>query len=215
MSSSFVVELDTTPPASPRLAIEGGVLSTGNRVVSVAIGTADADATEMKLWGDVDPTENSLIQVNEDASTWQLFRPDPIVVLAAGSGSKRISARLRDDVYNATAVFGSSVLYDPSFPVVSITQGIDRSRISKVPPFDTATFAFASNLAFDQAEVRVVPTSNSPHTSGLLLDAVPATPANQEVSVTLSGVALETASPGDTTKVIKVFVHTPDGLWST
>lgn len=219
MSASFVLNLDTSPPASPSLLIEDGVLGTGSTVVLVTIGTADFqaganDVAEMKLWGDVNPTGDLLVQPLEDASSWQIFGLVRTVVLVSGTGLRTIYLRLRDDVHNESAAVSASVYLDTSYPVVSIVQGIDYPRISRVPGYDTRQFTWHSNLDFIQSEVRVVPTASSPHTSGLLIQGSGGGSAGIEYQTLLSGADLEANSPGDGPKVIKVFVESVAGVWS-
>jgi hypothetical protein len=219
MSASFTVNLDTSPPAAPTMTIEWSALATGSRTVTAMLDSADyqrgsQDVAEMKIWGDVDPTADALVQPTENGSTWQIFRKSLVLALSPGPGPKQIRGRLRDDVYNETTVFGTSIIFDSGYPVVSITRGVERSRISKVPPFNTLTFFWSSSLDYDQAELRVVPGPGSPHTSGISLHTFLPGSAGAETQTTIDGAGLALASPGDWQKVLKVFVRSTAGVWS-
>lgn len=225
---TFTLTLDTRPPASPAVLINGGAALTGGRDVTLELTTADYqggqhDVASMKLWGDVDPTVDPEVQTTEGASDWQVFQANYAVRLSAGTGRKTIYAKLRDDVLNVTLAFSDFIDLDLTLPVVTITTAVDQSRISKVAPKDTATFVWESSLAFQRYEVRVVPTTGSPHNAGVLIPTTAGSvhtsadgtfPAETGISTTIKGADLEAASPGDTQKIIKVFVRS-GGVWSS
>lgn len=225
---TFTLVLDTRPPGNPTLLINGGAALTGGRDVVLTIGTSDfeagaRDVAMMKLWGDVDTATDPNIQTTEGASAWIAFDVNYAVRLSAGSGRKTVWAKLRDDVHNETLAFSDFIDLDTAIPVVTITNPIDRGRISKVAPMDTAIFTWESNLPYDAYEVRVVPTTGSPHTAGVVIPTAGgsvatsgsgASSANTPRTTTIKGTDLEQASPGDTTKIIKVFVRS-SGVWST
>jgi hypothetical protein len=228
VSSFFTLTLDTSAPANPALLINGGAAVTGAQVAQVVISTTDLDGgardvTQMKLWGDVDPTADPAVQVHEADSAWIGFDADTVVKLSAGSGRKTLYARLRDDVLNETLPFSDFIDLDTTAPVVTITTAVDRSRISKVPGADTAIFTWQSSRAFTHYEIRVVPNAGSPHQAGVPLHGVNGSTgvsgdgnfgATQPMTTVIKGADLEAASPGDTTKLIKVFVLDTDGAWS-
>lgn len=218
---TFTLILDTKPPAAPALLIEAGVATVGRRQVSVALSSADylsgsADVAEMKLWGDVDPTADPAVGVLEADSDWQTYQPTYLVRLSDGAGRKTLYARLKDDVCNQTVVFSDFIDLSLTVPVVTVVTAIDRSRISKIAPCDTAVFLWESSLDFDRYEVRVVPTAGSPHGAGVLIpttagsintSANGAFLADTPITTTIKGTDLAVASPGDGTKIIKLFVR--------
>lgn len=228
MSSHFTLTLDTQAPASPTLLLNGGAAVTGAAEVAVSLSTADyqagaRDVAQMRLWGDVDPAADPLVQPTEAASAWQTFTTDYVVRLTAGTGRKHLYARLKDDVCNETVPFTDWIDLDTTSPVVSIVTAVDRARISKVAPCSNALFLWEANRPFVRYEVRVVPSSGSPQQSGVLIgtgsgsantSGVGAFPSATPISTVINGADLEAASPGDTTKVVKVFVRSADGVWS-
>lgn len=226
--SYFYLVLDTKPPANPRLVLDGGAAVAGRREVVVGIASPDyeggsRDVEMMLLWGDVDPAADALVQPTEAASAWQTFQPEYVVRLAGGSGRKTVNARLRDDVCNETPVFCGFIDLDLDSPVVTIASAIDRARISKVAPCDTAVFQWHASRPFTSYEVRVVPTVGSPHQAGAPIrsahgsantQGVGAFPADTVITTVVNGVDLEIASPGDSLKLVKVFVRDDAGVWS-
>lgn len=223
MSSHFLLTLDTAPPASPALVINDGAASTGDLVATVKITSPSPDTREMIVWGDVDPTVDPLYDMDEADAQWQLYSPEVSLVLSSDAGPKHIYARLRDDVHNETVAFTSYIVLDTTSPVVAITTPVDRSRISLVDPFDDATFSWAANIDFQHYEVRVVPSGGSPHTAGVPLGSSHGSSnvsgngafvAGVPITTDINGADLQAASPGDTAKVVKVFVRS-GGVWST
>lgn len=227
--SYFYLELDTRPPANPTLLINGGAAYTGKREVQIAVGTADyqagsRDVQMMKLWGDVDNGADALVQTTEAASAWQTFDPEYVVRLSNVSGRKTINARLKDDVCNETVTFCDFIDLDLNSPVVTVTQAIDKGRVSKTAPCDAATFGWQSSRAFVRYEIRVVPNVGSPQQAGTVIGTghgsinvigVGSFQASTTILSTIKGADLEVASPGDTRKVIKAFVRDSNGVWSS
>ena len=228
MTASFTLSLDVQAPASPTLSINSGATGTGEQPVWVTMGTADYeggadDVSQMKIWGDVDSGADLTIQPTEGASSWIMYADLTPVLLSAGTGRKTLYARLRDDVGNTTVPFSDFIDLDASIPVIDITTAIDRSRISKVSPYSTASFTWTPSMDVVAYEVRVVPSHGSPHQTGVALGTAhgsihvsgAAVDAAEQVVTTISGADLEAASPGSNAKVLKVFVRTADGIWST
>lgn len=222
--SYFTLTLDTAAPANPSLLIAGGAAVTGDQVVPILLATPSLDVDQMKLWGDVDQDADPLIQQTEATSFWIDFRTDVAVRLSDFSGRKTIYARLRDDVGNETLAFSDFIDLDLSAPVVHITTGVDRGRISKVAGFDAATFTWEATQDFDRYEVRVVPSTGSPQQAGTIvpvtggsLNVVADGPvaAYTPIITTIRGSDLQVASPGDGNKVVKVFVRDMTGKWSS
>lgn len=228
MTASFILTLDTVPPANPMLLINGGAEVTGDWVVLVTIFSADfgggaRDVTSMKLWGDVDNSSDPLIQTSEAASAWQSFASDRPVMLSPGSGRKTVYAKLRDDVGNETLTFSDFIDLNLDAPVVQVVTGLDRGKVSKIAPFSQASLSWQANTAFERYEVRVVPQAGSPHQAGVLIPNTfgsanttgsGAFPAYTPITTFISGGDLEVASPGNTSKIIKIFVQKTGGMWS-
>lgn len=228
MPAHFRLSLDTAPPAAPALVIDGGAARTGAQNVAVDLSTSDyeggaRDVQEARVWGDVDPGADPKVQPTEEASLWHVYQPSLVVRLSPGDGRKRLYARLRDDVCNETVVFTDFIDLDTSVPVVSITTPVDRGRVSKVAPCSRALFVWEASVPFAAYEVRVVPSVGSPHVGGVPIpttsgsantQGVGSFPAETGIATVVEGADLEAASPGDTEKIVKVFVRAADGTWS-
>ena len=228
MTAHFELVLDTTPPANPGLLINGGAAATGSQNVLLTLSTSDydtgsRDVAEMLIWGDVDPTADALVQPDEAASPWQVYQPSRVIRLSAGTGRKYVYARLKDDVCNATVVFSDWIDLNTDLPNVSIVTPVDRAKISKTAPCDEATFAWQADRDFTAYMVRAVANAGSPQNSGVLIgtalgsantSGAGAFPANTPITTVINGGDLQAASPGDTSKVIKVFCQDTSGAWS-
>jgi hypothetical protein len=228
VTDSFVLILDTAPPSNPSISLNGGADYTGDQIVQARLGTGDYDAgqrdvLEMKLWGDVDPTADPSVDDSEGLSSWQPYQEYINVKLAPGDGIKFVYAKLRDDVGNETVAFVDSLTLDTVRPVVTITSGVDHARVSKVAGHDTATFSWESNQPFVEYVVRAVPTSGSPFNAGVPIltthgstgvAGTGAFAALTPITSAIHGADLEVANPGDTPKVVKVFVRNSAGNWS-
>lgn len=229
MPAYFVLELDTRAPANPVLLINGGAAVTGTPEVAVQLDSADylggaADVVEMKIWGDVDPTTDATIQTLEADSDWRAFDGELNVRLTAGDGRKHLYAKLRDDVLNVTLAFTDFIDLNSTAPIVEVTTAVDEGKISKVVGANTATFGWESSRAFDRYEVRVVPSIGSPSVAGVLIPSTAGSvnvsgtgsfPADTPITTQVKGTDLQTASPGDTEKIIKVFVRDAStAVWS-
>ena len=229
MASHFTLTLDTQAPANPTLLLNSGSALTGDPVVAVSLGSTDLggganDLAQMRLWGDVDPTADPFVQPTEAASTWQAFAADYVVRFTASTGRKTLRARLKDDVCNTTVEFCDFIDLDLTSAVVTITTAIDRGRISKVAPCDSALFLWQTNQDFIAYQIRVVPSAGSPHLAGVALGTahgsgnaagVGVFPASTPITTVVNGADLEAASPGDTRKIVKVFVQSAAGVWSS
>ena len=107
--------------------------------------------------------------------------------------------------------------------MVTIT-GPDKTRISKVTGFDTCAFSFVSDVDFEEYTVRVVPSTSSLHDAGTQIQTTGGSTNTSgskggykkatAINVTIKGADLATASSGDGTKIIKVFVKNAAGTWS-
>lgn len=226
-ASYVTVTLDTTGPASPSVSINGGAVYATSQVVTLTIGTADGDTTgyQMKVYGDVDTSYDASVQGSKAASTWISYATSKDIKLSSGDGAKTIYLTIRDDVYNESSEASDSITLDTSLPVVTVQAGSpDVSKISKVTGKDTVTIVWQSSQQYDAYKVKVVPATDSIHSVGTQIpDTAGSTnvqgstanqPADTNVTTTVKGADLETASSGDGSKIIKIFVQDDAGNWS-
>lgn len=224
MATTFTLTLDTTAPAGVALAIDGGAAFTPDVDVTAGVTSPSTDTTQMKIWGDVDPAFNASIQATEAGSAWIAFAANQAVRLTAGDGVKTLNVRTRDDVGNESAAASDQITLDTTAPVPSITVAADRGKVSKIAGFRTVNFQWATDVAFEQYEVRVVNSAADPHTAGTLIGnangstnmsgAAGGYPAATNIASSIDGRDLEAASAGDGDKIIKVFVRDAGGNWS-
>lgn len=139
MASHVVVVLDTT---APDLAVDT-VQDSGEPTLLTLTLTADADATEVKLWGGIDITDplNSDYAEAEQDATWIEFTSE-LQARAAVAGSP-IYARVRDDVLNeseAVLAFGTVPPPTPQerptrggFPTRPTRRTVARRRVESGP----------------------------------------------------------------------------------
>lgn len=224
MTASFTLTLDTRAPANPSLLINDGAALTGDQVVWVRLDTTDStDVSQMKIWGDVDPTADPAFTPVEADAQWLTYTEQVAVMLSAGDARKYLYARLRDDVGNETLPFSDFIDLNSSLPLVEILTGLDRDRISTVSPYDRATFTWQANQPVLGYQIRVVSSPGAPYQSGVAIGSAGGSTgvsstsrveADTPVTTTVTGADLAAASPGDAAKVIKVFVQSLSGVWS-
>lgn len=226
MANNFTVTLDTTGPASPALTY--GPYAT-SQIVTLTISTADGTTTgyQMKLWGDVDIAYNASIQGTEVASSWISYATSQQVKLSTGDGNKTVNVKLRDDVLNESAITNDVITLDTTKPVVSIPIGPDVTKVSKQAGKDTLSFSFQADTAVFAWKIKVVTSAGAAESTGV---QIPTTGGSTNVSngngsaqvlaaatnqaVTIKAADLETASPGDGSKIVKVFTQDQAGNWS-
>lgn len=109
MSSNFLLELDTA--TSVAASINGSNSSTDSVTVTLALD-ADPDVIEVKVWGDIDPTNPANADYAETlgAADWIEFEESFVVVLNPAPGQKTLHVRVRDDVWNEADAQDSIVL---------------------------------------------------------------------------------------------------------
>ena len=206
MASYFNLTLDTTAPSGGSISITS---LTNVRTITATLTATDA--TQMYLSGDID-----------GGGTWETYVASKSITLTEGDGAKNVKVKFRDSVGNETAEFSAVTTLDSTGAVATVS-GLDRSTISKVAGCNTANFSFKSDSDIVAWEVRVVPTSESAHTAGSLIDTAngskntsgtTATSANTTINVTITGADLEAASSGDGIKIVKVFLKDSAGNWS-
>ena len=218
MASFFNLILDTLAPAGLSLKLNSGATYSTSNTVTATISVSDEATTgyQMKIWG------IKAAAAEADAS-WETFATSKAIVLTDGDGLKTVSIKVRDDVGNESATVTASITVNTAVPVVTIT-GPDKTKISKVSGFDTCAFSFVSDVDFEEYVVKVVPNSSSLNTAGT---QIPTTGGSTNTSgkaggykkataidVTIKGADLATASSGDGTKIVKVFVRNAAGTWS-
>lgn len=227
MANYFNLVLDTTAPANPTISINGGAAYANNQLVDLSIGTSDGSTAgyQMKIWGDVDPTYDANVQDTENSSIWITFADTKQIKLSSGDGSKTIYVKIRDDVWNVSAQVSDSITLDQTKPVVTVTNP-DVSKISKITGKNVASFSFSCDSDFVEYKVKVVSASGAAHDTGILIPTTAGStnmsginettpfPASTPINCQIYGTDLETASSGDGTKIIKVFVKDVAGNWS-
>lgn len=217
MASYFNLTLDTLAPQGLTIKLNNGSQYTTSKAVQLAINVTDesADGYQMKVWG-IDGI------AKESDAVWETLANVKDITLPTGDGLKTVYVKVRDDVYNETAVTSTSITLDTSVPAVTII-GPDVSRISKTSPKDVATFSFTSDVAFTEYKIKVVPSKSSLHDAGTLIGAANGSTnmsatgtfkASTPISCKIYGKDLELASSGDGEKIIKVFVKNTVGTWS-
>lgn len=225
MAANFQLALDTTGPQAVGGKLNGDATYTNVRAVTLAATTTDPDTTgyQIKVWGDVDPAADPNIQATEAASSWITLTASIAVTLAAGDGTKNVTWRLRDDVWNTSSTATDQIVLDTTVPVVTISAGPDVAKVSKVAGKDTASITWSSDSHIVAYQVRVVPNASSDHNAGTLIPNAAgstnvsggAVAASTAVTTTIKGTDLEAASAGDGAKTVKVFAQDDAGNWST
>lgn len=217
MASYFNLTLDTLAPSGVSITINEGAQYTTTAEVQLTIGCSDGDKTgyQMKIWGISGAT-------TESAASWETFSASKVVTLPGSDGLKTVYVKVRDDVYNESSAASDSITLNTAVPAVTIT-GPDVTRISKVSPKNVAAFSFVADCNFVEYKVKVVPSISSLESAGTTIatkngstnmSATGSFSASTSISCTINGADLETASSGDGSKIIKVFVKNSAGTWS-
>ncbi|MFA5724155.1 MAG: hypothetical protein WC979_07915 [Candidatus Pacearchaeota archaeon] len=226
MSSYFNLTLDTSAPELPIILIEAGAGYTATQLVNCAISTSDGATIgyQMKIWGNVDTSNDSNVQATEGASSWTTFAATKQVKLSSGDGSKTLYLKIRDSVYNESSQASDSISLDTTVPVTTISMGPDVTVVSKVIGKRTCSFSFQCDSIFDEYKIKVVPATDSINSAGTQIETTNGStnmsgnagdyPALTNINCIIDGADLEIASSGDGTKIIKVFTKDKLGLWS-
>lgn len=227
MATNFTLTLDTTAPAGTSVSADAGAAYTITGTVTLTIATSDTPTTgyTMKIYGDVsDTADTANYRTLEANAPWISYATSKSVVLTTGDGVKTIRMKIRDDVGNTSAEFTDTITLDTSAPTPNITTAPSATKVSKVATFDTVTFGWQSDQAFDQYKIKVVPSTGSINTAGTQIPTTAGSsnvsgsaggyPATTTITTTIKGTDLETASAGDGAKIIKVFVMDSAGNWS-
>lgn len=223
MAAYFNLVLDTTAPQGATFTVNSNAAYSSSTSVTGDFSTSDTPTTgyQVKVWGDIDAGG-----VTEGGASWVAYTTGLSITLATGDGLKTVYAKIRDDVGNETAQLSDTITLDTTMPVVTVgTPSV--SKISKVAGFRTATCTFQADTVFDEYQVRVVPATGSIVSAGTLIPTTNGSintsgsaggyPATTNITVTIDGRDLETASGGagnDGTKIVKVFVQDVADNWS-
>ena len=227
-AAHVTVTLDTTGPAGVTVNINGGAAYATSRDVTLAIGTSDGDTTgyTMKIYGDVDDAfDTANYRATEGNAPWISYATSKSVRLANGDGSKTVRIKVRDDVWNVSSEATDAITLDTSLPVVTVQGGSpDVSKISKIATKDTVQITWQADQQYDAYKVKVVPATGSLESAGTQIPTTAGStnvggsagdyPATTNVTTTIKGTDLETASAGDGAKIIKIFVQDDAGNWS-
>lgn len=218
MASYFNLTLDTTAPSGLTLSINDGAPYATSTAVKLTIGLSDEVTTgyQMKIWG--------IDGVDEEASaSWETFAKTKSVNLTSGDGLKTVHIKVRDDVGNETEEVSDDITLNTAVPVVTIT-GPEKTKISKVEGFNKSKITFTCDVDFAEYKVCVVPQTSSTQDAGTVIPTTAGSintsgsdgsyPKTTPIEVTITGTDLETASSGDSVKIVKVFVKTAAGIWS-
>lgn len=219
MASFFNLVLDTTAPQGLSLKINDGAQYTTSTEVTLSISITDEATTnyQMKIWGIASAED-------EGSASWETFAKSKTVDLPSGDGAKTVYIKVRDDVYNETSSVSAQIILNTAVPTVTIV-GPDVAKISKVPGKNVSSFTFTSNVTIIAWKVLVVKTSDALHDAGtnvqipddggsVNMQGSENKTAGDSVSCTIYSADLETASSGDGTKIVKVFVQNEAGTWS-
>lgn len=224
-ATNFTLTLDTTAPTTPTMQISGGAAYSTSTAATADFTTADGSTAgyQIKVWGaGIDTAANANIQTTEGASSWITYTASQAITLTTGDGSKTVSAKIRDDVGNETTTLTDTITLDTTSPVPNITTAASPTKISKIATFDTCTVVWQSDTAIQAYKIKVVPATNSVHSAGTQIPTTAgstnmsggAVGATTDVTSTIKGADLETASAGDGAKIVKIFVQDLAGNWS-
>jgi hypothetical protein len=224
-ASNFTLTLDTTGPAGVTVSINAGAAYATTQSVTLTIATSDTPTTgyTMKVWGDVDLANDANVQDTEIKSAWITYSTSQAVKLSAGDGSKSITIRIRDDVWNESSTANDTITLDTTVPVATISVGPDVTRVSKISGKRVCSFSFQADVHIQAWKVKVVPATNSIESAGTTILTTNgstnmtggALAATTNQACTIDGRDLEVASSGDGAKIVKVFCQDDAGNWST
>lgn len=221
MASYFNLTLDTVAPSGLVLNIDGGATTVTSAGVSLGISVSDGNTTgySMLIYGDIGSG------LTEGTANWETFSASKSITLKSGDGSKTIKVKVKDDVGNISTEATVTVLLDTTVPVVTITAGVDYSKISTVAEHDTATFSFEVSENFTEYKVKIVTATSAAHGTGVQIATTGGStnmtgtagnyPKTTPIVCVIKGADLSTAVSGvNQAHIVKVFVKDTSGLWS-
>ena len=231
MASFFTLNLDTIGPQDPSLLIAGSASGgfVAAQLANCTLSTSDASAAgyQVKIWGDVDTTENANIQDTEENAlwftpTWDVNSATQQVKLSTVDGLKTLSLKIKDTVDNASSTATATITLDTVAPQAEVTSGPNATVISKQTGKRTATFSFQSGETFQAYKVMVVTNGTDAHTAGTLVPGTNGSTtsgsagnyaANTPIDVSIDAADLELAG-AEGANIVKVFVQDLAGTWS-
>jgi hypothetical protein len=220
MAAYFNLTLDTLAPSGLALTINGGqtVVTSSSVTLGLSVSDGSTSGYSMLIYGDVDDG------LTEAQATWETFAATKSITLKSGDGSKTVKAKVKDDVGNVSSEASVTVTLDTTVPVITISAGPDKSKISTVSGYDTAAFSFTSDSDFTEYKVKIVPSTASTHDTGTQIGTTNGSTnmsgsgsfsASTPISCTIKGADLSAAVSGvNSAYVVKVFAKDTSGLWS-
>jgi hypothetical protein len=134
---SMGIFLDTTPPERPTFIVNNGESSTEEQIVTAYLAHCDYPVRpgyQIKIWGDVDTEYDPAIARQEENSEWVAFSPTYLFKLSRFNGSKRVYAKIRDDVWNETETLTVSIAFTGGEdPVVEVGKAADGPSFTSAP----------------------------------------------------------------------------------
>lgn len=116
--------------------------------------------------------------------------------------------------YLGQAPLGGIGLFDYVPPGVTLGLTGTATRISGVSGKNESDFTLTSDEAFLAYEIKAVPSTSSPRSSGTLIEAGGGGAAGVPVALDVTGAEL-LAAMGEGTYIIKVFTQDTSGNWSS
>jgi|GEM_PF-2755219 len=145
------ITVDTTPPTSLSLDINGGANYVDNQNVNLSLSASDVHLSEMRISNFSDFS----------GSFWQIYSTSTNWTLTTGDETKTVYAQFRDLVGNTSDVISASIILDETKPVVEFVAF--SSNPTKAGAI-TATVSFADSPA--GMDTTVSPTVNFISESG-------------------------------------------------
>ena len=233
MANYINIILDTIGPSGVSVKINGDADKAITTAVTLAIACADTDLTgyQMKIWGTADvPTETDAI--------WETYQTTKNVTLSSGDGLKTVYVKVRDDVWNESATVSDTItLYEKLPSIIGLT--VNKSKLSLVEGQNLTLGDFTVDENIDAIKVMIVQNANDVHDAATNI-AIPVTNGSkietdngkltctdgvlmvEEIVNCVHGIIfniyaddINSVSPGDGIKIIKVFVRSAEtGKWS-
>lgn len=233
MANYVNIILDTIGPSGVSVLINGDADKITSTAATLTISCTDTDLTgyQMKIWGTAAaPTESDAV--------WETFQDTKNVTLPAGDGLKTVYVKVRDDVWNESATASDTItLYEKLPSLIGLT--VNKSKISLIEGQNTTSGSFCVDENIDAIKIMIVQSSNDsydvatnisiPVTNGSkietddgnlpcidgVLSAEQYVDSVKGLSFVIHAKDINSVSPGDGVKIIKVFVRSAaSGNWS-
>ncbi len=233
MANYVNIILDTIGPSGVSVLINGNDDKAITTAVTLTIGCSDADLSgyQMKIWGTADaPTENG--------ASWETYQATKNVVLPAGDGIKTVYVKVRDDVWNESATVSDTITLYEKLPSI-IGLSVNKSKLSLIEGQNLTLGNFTVDENVDAIKVMIVQNSNDAHDAATNI-AIPVANGSKietdngdltcidgvlkaeelvdcalGISFDIYASDINSVSPGDGVKIVKVFVRSAEtGSWS-